>query len=1639
MRFTFSLFLCLSAISVLAGATLDQSQFPASGKHHTLLHIDEIGRYAISAKSGRGVQLTLADRMAGPIASDGIVGERDGRVDHLLDVGTYKVWLEGPASVSGDVTVEVVRFEGDQNNIPQITNYQLYESSLNDLEARHFWLVVPAQENLRLEIMGRNLSDVRIWLPGEWLTGIRPTQTVYEPTPGQPMTHMEFHHAIRPGQYLVSCYGGPAREWANEGGNPLYLRQGVRDVGTSGVHRVKVSPFGREAFFIGGRANYVEVRRDDKLPTRLTHAYFQEYGSRYGSGQFAMITKDSRVAHASISGYETYDTYKVLWVQAEPGAELEVAHFLNKSTSLSYGNDYLLTTQDSLLRQDSMEPTGLVYYGDGSPPVAERVMVVGPERNFARRMNLLQNLGFYLYVTEDGPYVFTRAADSGVEATISMSPVDTGNNIPPSYPTKEFGDTWDLVKGYYQVMLKPDREGILNFAMHHQNDPTPETGKSPDQVAHSLNLRVDLTGRRYDPTYVAQGYHLRQYSHTARALPLDLQEDLPFYLAPGEELSFTFRVNVNSKLYVEGDPGEIFIGEEVYNPKAWLKPGTYAVRVSNPGERTGLYQFYTRPLKVYGVARLLANWGDVSSGLPILRPDQPQFTDFSRRTPVYYLLQVPRSGLYRLETSGRLATSVFLRSRVAVNLFDGHQNGVGRNGLVQQYLRAGTYLVTVIPQGQSKGRAGVHLRRGEPRQGEPLVAGVMRKTSLEPDEAIIYPFQLEQEGEWQLRTMGLGKSFQMRLEDEDGFPIFRPGITTQLQRQLDAGSYRVFSLPEPLPSRRLFILEAVESTPPLEGKGPHALTLNQALNHQWRQGAPDVYTATLPAPAIYTLSLTKGMRAQLLLDGKDVGTAEGGTAWSGYLQPGKLTLHLQRTEKDDYFPYDLTLSTSTLMDGVPFETDRIPPEIPISIGEDTLVDIEVVTGTDVYATLEDAHGKRLAVADDSADDWNFRITRRLAPGYYRLLTGAYTQQSPGLTRFTLTARPKVTQPSQSLPFQTSLDLGRQMMVIPLQVTGETFLQVALDSDERVALAVTRDGEQIAQEEDELHIALSGEGSYALLVWYPQAVGGPVTVRGKVLSAQPQVLGEGPLKLSKNGPWKLNDDQWRTWTAQSGKLLFASSLDQALQPVEENQINLFGGQGYLLGKTRLTPRLLANDGDVISVKNRPLEIGVQTTGTDPTLIWLRGVANHPAAMLISGHTPNFTWQAMARSQQATLVGTANAGNYRLRLWPEDSTRPPGSVHMERKSYPIVEGSNHEVPPGKAHHQQITGTQNLHILLSKGMVAMLHHDGQVTAMASALDGNQEVRFPASQGTLFLINTGDAPASFRVKEDQQALPHQLTQAGWEHRFTRAGTHHLSLAASDHPLHVMGEGLRGKWMGQDGRSKEFKDGDTLPGEAGLLELHHADTFIKLWYAATESRTKGFLSLEEGSEPLAMGTRRVTGSKSYTVEASEAGLLDFQAPEGALLALWQGETVLAHKASERNTHLSRVVEPGTYTLMVQPIAGATQLRATMDPLKQVTVETLAPWHMIGEGERQVWAFSVSQQGKVGIGLEADQDQLNATLYDANFKSLGSSPYILRSLDEGRYFLVVEAKGAVRYRPVLHGADGPKTFIPEDVLNKFLD
>ena len=438
-----------------------------TGMNETLLHISVPGRYSLQVQSDQGTKIEIVDRMAGPFAAAGSTGEWDGRLDLLLDKGTYKIRLHSHEEGVGTLKLAVHPFVevGSSDKLLSLDTYQIENSSLEDLQQQSFWLHLKNRRILRLEAIGRNLKDCRLWRDGVWLEDIKPRFSIYEPVNGQPMRYAEFYHDLNPGVYRLTFYGGAGLAWADDSGaHPFSLRMGYQRLGSSGKQIITLSPFGRDAYVVPAETDFFQISRADKKATWLSVKRWRDEASRHGGSEQTAITKESRNPWAVV---RTRDKKREKWVtvQGNPGDRVVLTYFPDKRWFSIEAGNYWISSLHSAEGQDLIDVTGVISHPTQKIPVEAQVLPVGLNTPLVTgKFNLLGDTNLFLKLEDAGTYVIEEDEASGARGRYRIEPFIV--RPPRNYRSPPFespGKSLELTQGFYKLTIRDESKGILSF------------------------------------------------------------------------------------------------------------------------------------------------------------------------------------------------------------------------------------------------------------------------------------------------------------------------------------------------------------------------------------------------------------------------------------------------------------------------------------------------------------------------------------------------------------------------------------------------------------------------------------------------------------------------------------------------------------------------------------------------------------------------------------------------------------------------------------------------------------------------------------------------------------------------------------------------------------------------------------------------------------------------------------------------------------------------------------------------------------------------------------------------------------------------------------------------------------------------
>jgi hypothetical protein len=1503
---------CLAAPRSAAAAALSPAELPAAGRQASLLTVGEPGRYAITATSSQGASLQLVDRMAGPGEIAGVPGESDGRLDLLLDRGEYRVVARGADGASGTTRLAVRAFrEMSAPRPPLLVELKPVAATLGDFEQRSWWIDLREPRRVVLEAAGRNLADLRLWRDGGWLVDRKTVRETLEPEPGRPLRACRLVATLEPGLYLLTAYGGPDEPWAAGGAeHPLHVRFGIPQLPEAGRRRLVVGPFGVDHWLLPGSANYVRLDLPAAAPLEAEASLL-----RTGAGEdplappagaeTAEITKKNREPFAELKLAWAAGDQRLLTVRAAAGQPYLLQHFERRDAyPIHASGRHWLSSVHSGHPQDSADVTVLVTQGPERrhvEPFLLAAVEVDAARAWVRRCNLLAPLSVIVKVRTPGSY---QVLSRGTKARFRMLPLllerPEGLKEPP---WADSGASWDLGAALYLLQAEPVDPGILDIALR----PARGTGEvwgaldggraSPADAVRAAvafpEVALDWT-RTYEARFgelpgVRTGLVLRP-------LPLDLAQPLPLALRPGEEIAARFAAAEPGVLRAETDDGaplEIAVDGGPFGKEARAGSGEHTARVRSGAAGTVCASLAFAADRLQPGSPLPELPAGALAALPVftaLDDREPRFFDLEGKAQTF-AVTASEPGFYSLETTGLLATSGNLRTRLTPALARADGGGTGRNFAIAEYLRPGDYLLTVEAVGASRGHLGAVLRRRPVREGGRLREGAAARATLAAGEGIAYEFAVAAAGDYRLGAFALGRTALCRLEDGDGWPIEKPGLAADLTRRFEPGRYRLILEPGAVTARVVTLLERVPEAQRREGHGPHALALESAVEHLWLESpegaerTPDRWEFDLPASALATVTLGAEMQGEIRRRGDAGGPPAArippGRAWTGRLEAGAYTLEAVCSRRSNQVPYTVAVRLWELVAGLS-RAVRAPAEIPLSVGAGGLVEIATRGREDVRARLTDASGRTVAEQEDRPDDWNVQLLQRLPAGAYRLAIEPAGAAAAATTVFMRTV-PERDEAPLPLPAAAELRPGDGALLLPLlPAEGARVLLLRARAIETVGVALEHDGGAgwtgiwtgIGRSLS-LDLPLAAgrterlAGRYRLRVWSLDRADGAVAVTAAAVAPQavserdlargvavPPLSGFSPpiavVEAALDRPGVFRTEGAPPWRSSGLRHVAAAATAEGLHAAPGGSLVLVADLPGPQKTTLRATRFALAPGGAVTLAPPPggpaVACDLDARGAGAVLATAVGAGGQPVLQIVPREEAGRTRPsalAVAVVDRAAAALLADPGEVAALVSEPAGEAAPRPYTLRLVSFP--KAAREPLAPGLASGTVAAGAarflalprgpSRIRLTLGAGLVAALARDGRPEAAVWASGRAVDETIESGADALCIANPGTEAVSWSL----EVLPIEgreraiAVAPGWpaHPRFPEAGTARLPVAPDDGKgaavsVHVRGAAAPPTLLGADGRVARGED--LAAGAGGVLLVPHGPGPLVAW-----------------------------------------------------------------------------------------------------------------------------------------------------------------------------------------------------------------
>lgn len=1693
------------APSVGAGtATLDRTLFAAKGNSEALATVSTFGRYSVAVKSDQGTAVQVIDRMAGPGPVDGSAGHSDGRVDGFLDRGQYKVRLFADPRGSGDaqlsITPSVELNAGEQ----QLVELKPIAADLADHEQRSYWLDITERRSVAIEATGRYLADLRLWKDGNWLVDAVPMAGVRDPVGGQPLAIRQLAVTLEPGLYRVTAYGGVGEKWSSGGnGKPFYLRYGIAKLPEAGRFVEEASPLGLDRWLVPKSASYFRIDIDHPEHAVLSVADYAADHPFSAGGTRAAVEKDSRDPKAEVRVYgQSATDYWLVTVERTPGAKYRLQYFDDRRERAldvpGESANYWLATLQAGSGVDALDPTAIVV-ADSKTVVAASTLHVDETTAWRRKFNLIQPVSLYLQA--DGPTELV-VEGTGADAEYRIEPFLTDR--PQDYrtpPTKMSGGAWRVDKGYWELTVMPREsgKGILDMTLR----ATKATAKPIEQPRLTAPVFPSV-GVAHDSRYMlylsATGENCG--GAALHKLPLDLTNGATFQLAGGATVTISATMPAAGTLEARTEDGSavpLAIDGRTAVAGPMVEVGAHSVALTAPGNQpvyvsllfTPTTLLQATPLPPVDPARLAAR-----PKFPELVPDKPAFLDLDRSETATFNVAVGKPALYRLESSGIIETSGALRTRTVTSLDGQAANGVGRNFLIQQYLREGDYQLSVSPSGRSHGAIGVAVSATPVADLGALEPELWARATLSPGQAGRYRFHIAVAGDYRLRTLGLHHDFTMRLDDGDGWPVLKPGTVADVTQRFEPGDYQMVLLPQAVEARAVTLLSRITQPAELSGHGPFALPLGDTGRNRWMEpekGAartPDRWTFSLPAPADLTLTINNGMSATLVQDGKATDkVALSNRVWTGTLPRGDYAVEVVSAEPNSRVDYSLTVSPTEMVVG---QTRPVtaPATLPVSVGEDRQIEFASFGGEDVKARLLDQEGKLVAANDDRDNDWNFLIPLRLRPGRYQLQIDPVGARSLKTEVALIQAGEVKDAP---LPFDKRATVADgQVHIVPIGDSPPgTLVAVTVQAATSVGLSI--EGMNADQSWKTLgstsgrdpYLALArgsnGKRELRLRVWSIDHAHIPIDfVLSSVTPANESESGlasrgvtltplEGAASSLAAASVTLDQPGVLQLTGGAGTMRWAVAADTAVTRDSSGAIVTPSSRIWLVDRvdgkrapTIIARRIDPNGADPIHLVVRggesislPIPPAKDSGGI---VLWRAdgqggqpGVALHemgavparPPLMAVGVESPTLG--------SAVAVAPAALTKPVIKLWNAGSSDEEMPVTLSHTAFTAPKAMNAALgitdgSIGTREAQSLVlpaGMKRLTLVLPPDTVAIPMKGDAPEQVLWTMTARAEIVETAAERILLLhAATGASPYSLTVEPVDAKAPLALSAGAIISRYSPTpGLLHFRIDPAPSPdtlLHVAGSAEGATVVGPDGAVRRGKDVAVAPGSQVTVAYR-----LGLFAIGTDAPVARDISPAVAVTPPS-AVALAGGHMNLTIPGGSPRLIHVASDTPVVLRTQSGADGAGRVLFGAGADLNFVVAQGqAANLSVEPagvaaLSGSAHFTAVnLTPIG----EGLGSKRRLAPGQSRAFSFALPDTRTIGVGVRASVDIATCRLLAADGTEIGRGLVHMHELKAGSYVLVVDAPNdgpAIDIEPALVGSMTPDKGPPESVKADYL-
>ncbi len=413
---------CFAQLGEPGAVSISKVTLPARVRNHVIFEVDRPWRVSAQVKSPMGTALRIVDRIEGPGAWSGAPGEADGRVDLLLDSGSYRAELLSPETSVDSLTLTLQPFADTSTEfVTELDGGTVISSALKDLQQRSYRFSIETARTVRIDAAGRALTDLQIWRDGMWIMEIDSIHTIIEPSPGKPMTRLLLAGRLEAGDYLITAYGGDPLPWAFEPeAYPFHIRFGTGRQAEVFAVIDSISPFGTDYFVVPHATDAFLMFLDEKMDFRLGIGPLNNGSPHDEFWKWGVINKESVEPECLVRYRGPHERSALAAITGPPGECYQLLGLHARDIEKCYfgkGTHWFSTVHAGRLA-DAIDATGIVVRGRER---VEKAMVpeLGKGHGWRQCFNLLEEATLFVETLEGGTY---RVKTEGVSTKVKIEP-----------------------------------------------------------------------------------------------------------------------------------------------------------------------------------------------------------------------------------------------------------------------------------------------------------------------------------------------------------------------------------------------------------------------------------------------------------------------------------------------------------------------------------------------------------------------------------------------------------------------------------------------------------------------------------------------------------------------------------------------------------------------------------------------------------------------------------------------------------------------------------------------------------------------------------------------------------------------------------------------------------------------------------------------------------------------------------------------------------------------------------------------------------------------------------------------------------------------------------------------------------------